>query len=332
MLDDNLFNDYGRMIISPEPIDNYESFGIVLDSGLYISRMMHQNFKQEHLTDQRNDALILFQMVFSKGIAIRHLCSGMVYENSIDNFSLNPMFDPMSVANIVRSQFEAFSNFNNIFISPKSKDIQDFLYDAWVISGLKTRQSFVDEDTLEDHRKLAEREKKMIDKLVDRIKTNPFYLSLDSTKQDWVDERIKKRAFEFLIKDGKISTPGWRELFLNAGGKKIFRHQYSYLSLMTHPSNVSVLDFNDLYKDQGYFDRSIALMNRSKEILAFLIHDYCNYMPNGKEYFNSLPEINKIIIDAINIHFREGMEPQYDNREQFYNQLEEKLKSLRDID
>ncbi len=328
-MDETLFNDYQRLILFPQLDDSFESFERVLDSGMYISRLVHQHFKQENVTEQRNDGLILFQMVFTKGIAIKHLCSGMEYYNEIGGFSVVPLHDPMSIANLVRSQFEAFSNFHNIFISPESNDIQNFLYDAWVISGLRNRQNYVDEGASKLLKEKSLKEKELIDALTAQIKSNLFYLSLSHKKKKWVDERIEKnKVFEFRIKSGEIDTPGWRQLFLNAGCKEMFQHQYSFLSLLTHPSNASVFQFDSIHRDNRTFEMCISLMNRSKEIMAFLIHDYCNYIPGAIQYFNSLPPINKVIIDSINTHFRDGTSPLDENREQFFEDLEAVLKEF----
>lgn len=299
-----LFKQYLHLTLEPSNDSIFSTHHMILESGLTLIKFVHDGIVESERTDQINDALIIFQMVFGKGIAINQLIKGIEFRNSIDGSVMKGLKDPTTIAVLARTQFEAFANFHNIFGTTKEKELRDMLYNLWVISGLKYRQVTVKEDMLEEHREKAESEQKKIEKLVSEIETNQFYLELTEQDKSWVKERIKKKDFELLYKDGKFTKPGWRELFLNAGVNDVFMHLYSLMSLSTHPSNVSVFQYAQMYQLGFNEEMAYTFMSHSTIIMSFMISEYCHLFPLAKEKFKELPELNQLIIDSYNGNFR----------------------------
>ncbi len=321
-INEPLIHDYLRFIFHPDASDNLEAYKMIIDSALFISRYTHEAMPATERDVYINDAVILFQLTLTKGIVLNELVAGINFRNQIDGFHRTPLYEPMSMGALIRSQLEAYTNFHNIFLQ-ENKHAKDLLYSSWVISGLKTRQTFVDEESSEEDKQKAADELKTIDYYLNRIANNELYKSFTSEKRNWIDQRIKKKAYEFMFKDDDLTLPGWKELFLNTNVRDIYKHQYAALSQFIHPSNVSVFQFEEMYRKNNSAEMSVSLLNRSKEILAFMITDYCSYLPKAKEAFAKLPEINQILIDAINYNFREAQEPLYAKRDAFYESLTE---------
>lgn len=277
---------------------------MILESGFFLVNEVHSEIDPKERNEQVNDALIVLQMVLGKGLAIKNLIGGLDFDNSINGTKMKELIDPTTIAVLTRTQFEAFANFHNIYNSSNDKDLTNLLYDLWVISGLKYRQATVHEDMPEEHRAKAEQEKQKIERILNAIHENPHYMALDEKQKNWVDERIKKRDFELLFNEGKFSKPGWRELFLNAGVKDVFMSLYSLLSLSTHPSNVSVFQYNQMYEKGFNKEMAYSFLSQSTIIMAFMIAEYCKYFPIAKQKFQELPELHQYLIDSNNGNFR----------------------------
>jgi hypothetical protein len=276
----------------------------MLESGFFLVNAVHSEINPKERNEQVNDALTVMQMVLGKGLAIKKLIEGLDFDNSINGARMRGLIDPTTIAVLTRTQFEAFANFHNIYNSTDNEDLTNLLYDMWVISGLKCRQASVSEDMEEEHRAKAELEKQKIERIRETILENTHYLALDDEQKRWFRERIKKRDFELIFKDGNFSKPGWRELFLNAGVKDVFMNLYSLLSLSTHPSNVSVFQFNQMFQNEFNEEMAFTFMSQSTIIMAFMISEYCSYFQIAKRKFQELPELHQLLIDSNNGNFR----------------------------
>ena len=103
--------------------------------------------------------------------------------------------------------------------------------------------------------------------------------------------------------DKAYSIP-WHEMLSNAGSANLLNGQYSFLSLNTHPSNVSVFQFKDMYSGKNDLPNSLLIIKLSKWLISFFIADYCYYFDDAKETFNKLPLMTQIIINQYNALFR----------------------------
>lgn len=299
-----MFKQYMTLTVEPSPRAILKCHQMILESGFFLVNAVHSEIDPKERNEQVNDALIVLQMVLGKGLAIKKLIEGLDFANSINGARMRGLLDPTSIAVLTRTQFEAFANFHNIYNSSEDDQLRDLLYDIWVISGLKARQATVHGDMLEEHRGKAEQEKQKIEKITKKILENPYYLALDEKEKGWVNERIKKRDFELMFKEGKFSKPGWKELFLNAGVRDAFMNHYALLSLNTHPSNVSVFQYAQMFEKEFNEEMAFSFMNQSTIIMAFMIAEYCKYFPLAKSKFTELPDLHQLLIDSYNGNLR----------------------------
>lgn len=307
-----IFNQYIKLTLQKSNLEILQCQNIVLESGFFILEKMYTSSTSIKLDEQINDALITFQMFLGKGLAINKLINGLDFKSSINNIKIKELIDPTSIAILTRTQLEAFANFHNIYNANKDEHLRNLLYNLWVISGLKSRQSTVEEKLSEENRLKAEQEKKKIARLFEEIIENPYFSTLEPSEKKWFIERIKKRDFELQYSNGKFKKSNWRELLLSAGVNEIFTNLYKLLSISTHPTNVSVFQYAQMFEKGDNEEMAYAFLNQSNILTAFMISEFCDYFPEARVEFKSLPDINQLIIDSHNIFFR-GMQFQVSN-------------------
>jgi hypothetical protein len=84
--------------------------------------------------------------------------------------------------------------------------------------------------------------------------------------------------------------------------KDLFDNLYTYFSLYTHPSNVSVFQFNDLFKEteDNFLMMSNFNIKTSLCMIGVFIADYINFFPKVAEVYNNLSLEEQFIIDFHN--------------------------------
>jgi hypothetical protein len=320
-----LSNDYFKYMFSESKEHIKESYLKVLDAGFQILNPVHEKIIGDKRTAQNQDALILFQMVLSKGLAIQKLIEGVDYYNPKTELNTN-FLDPTSLAILTRSQYEAFSIFHNIYISNQDQNVIDLLHDIWVIAGLKERQKGF-QPTIEQNRIKAAKEKEKIEGLLTRIKTNPIFCKEEKEKQTKILDWIEKCKFEITYRNNKLVLLIQKDLFLNSGVNKAFENQYSFLSWFVHPSNISVLQFGQMFERNFNQEHAFTFLKVSRIIMSMLIVDYMKYFPMALEEFKNLPKIDQLIIHSDNRTFRSKSE----FRSDAMKHLEEEISVLLNI-
>jgi len=107
-------------------------------------------------------------------VSILYLSRGTI----IKDFPLGEInyVDFASINVVARTAFEAFLTFNHVFAAPKTNQLRNFRYWAWLLSGLCERQKF--SVTTPNHRKQKENEKKEMKKLHKKLCSNPEFIGL----------------------------------------------------------------------------------------------------------------------------------------------------------
>lgn len=318
-----LSTEYFRLMLSETKEDKKETYSKVVDAGFQILNPVHEKIIGDLRTAQNQDAMILFQMVMSKGLAIQKLIDGIDYKNPKTKISTN-ILDPTSIAALTRTQFEAFSNFHNIYLSSKDQNVINLLHDIWVVAGLNERQRGI-EPTVEEHKTKAAQETKKIDGLIERIKVNSVFCKEETNKQGKILDWISKRKFEITYRNDKLVLLSQKDLFLNSGVNEAFENQYSLLSWFVHPSYISVLQFGQMYEQKFNEQHAYTFLRISRIIMSMLIADYTMYFPIAIEEFRSLPKIDQLIIHSDNKTFRPNNEFKSDAMEDLEKELFEKI-------
>jgi hypothetical protein len=301
-MNENLALDFFQLLINGEKDDKIEAYQRVIDSAFKILNPVHEKIVGNLRNHQNQDAMILFQMAISKGLAIQTLINGVQYKNR-ESGSSNRIIDPTPIAAITRTQFEAFSTFHNIYNSSTDQNVINLLHDIWVIAGLKERQKGFDSEHPK-HLIKAQKENDEIEKLIIRVKENPVFLNETKEKQVKIIEWINKRKFEISYRNNKLVLLPHIDMFINAGVNKMFEKQYSMLSWFVHPSNLSVMQFGQMFEKNFNKEQTYTFLHISRIIISMLIVEYCTYFPIAKEEFLKLPKIDQLLVYFDNKTYR----------------------------
>jgi hypothetical protein len=153
-----------------------ETHRIITDVGFSI---LYNHGKQGGLKDiWDEDNNLLYQMTIVKSLSLIQYSNPINYENAIDGTTIKDIYDPFSIYTIVRAQYEAFCNFNNIYIQSKSLDELQLKYYLWVLSGLNYRQRFKTES--ESVKDIQQAEAKNIDIYMNLLNSNLCFLQLEN--------------------------------------------------------------------------------------------------------------------------------------------------------
>ena len=301
--------DFNRLTFPETLSDALLALHIATDSAFVILwPAMGKDYQEEALQDAHH----LAQIVALRSATILRLGHAEAYPNATDaKCSLKPTLDPASVWGLVRAQYEAFAAFNNIFIQHKHEE-REMLYRLWVISGLKYRQQFrkplkderIPHELAPELQAKADSELKIIKDLVKKIEQSALYQNLSLEKQDEISEAIKRKEFKFFFKGGVPIKQAWHELFNRTIATEIFAPYYTYMSLWSHPSNVSAFSFKDMYSS-GEADSQVRMaVNFACFLVAFMLRDKMSLFPECRAAFENLPPPHQVLLDQWNEWFR----------------------------
>ena len=143
-----------------------------------------------------------------------------------------------------------------------------------------------------------EDEKKSLEQIVKNIEATQLYQELDETNQNKIKTRLNDKEVVFLH---------WQELTnvmqILPG---LFDNIYTYFSLYSHPSNVSVFQFADLFnKDDEEFPRMTNFnLKYFFALTSIFIADYINLFPTVQKTYDNLNIRDQIVINFHNTLFR----------------------------
>jgi hypothetical protein len=261
----------------------------------------------EHHTDPvyslaNKDARILSQMMFTKVTHLRKLVEGVGYQAK-DGYRLNNIIDPTIVASLIRNVFETVAVFNLIFRNPKSEDEKTIIYGLWVISGLNYRQRFESNVSSQESLKKLEDEKKQIDQIITEVKNTNLFKNLDEKNKGKIDNVIRQKDYKIRFNNTEVINLNWQDMCAVMGlNEKLFGNIYTYFSLYSHPSQVSVFQFEHMF---GKADEPFKFLTASNlkyccSLLSVFIADYINLFPETKVTFEKMEIEKQIALNALN--------------------------------
>lgn len=240
--------------------------------------------------------------MFTKVLHLKEILNGVSY-NTGKGYNLNRITDPGVVAIMARNIYEITGLFNLIYRHPKSDEEQDIVYNLWRYAGLRNRQRFEDSFEETDRKSVLEDEKQDMKRIIEIIKTNSYFLSLDKHNQDKIEKRLEKGQFLIQFVNKQVKVLHWQSLAnVMEIKKKLFDNIYTYFSLYAHPSNVSVFQFDEMFSpfEQGYLKISNFNMKTTLCMIGIFIADYIHYFSNIVDVFNSLDFEDRVVIDFHN--------------------------------
>lgn len=265
--------------------------------------VLHSN-TYEINSNHKADAKILLQMVMSKILSLKKLIQGINYKKDGKDFFVDDFFDPTVIANLIRNLYETICTFNLIFIQPNDDEVREVIYNLWVIAGLKYRQRFKVIITTEENKKKAEMESKTIKHLETSILESSIYKSMNEKNKRKILYKINSRDFKVQIVNNNVSFLTWQEIGheLVSNENMLFREMYGYFSMYTHPSQVSVFQFSQMFGEKGkeYKNMTIFNLRYCHFLSSIFIADFIKVFPESYPIFEKLPVIKQAIINFYN--------------------------------
>jgi len=271
----------------------------------YFIKCFHDfiiNHNEEASSNEKKDAKIILQMMYSKLIHLKKILEGVSHLN-LKEPSTYPTIDPTIVTSLIRNIHETVCLFNIVYDSPDSEEKRKIVHNLWVSSGLKYRQRFSAFATTEENKQKADNELKEIEKIKTAIEDTSYYKGLDEQNQKKIQTKLKKKDYKVKLEDNNVCFLSWgeisKEFVINSN---IFDELYTYFSLYAHPSHVSVFQFEDLIKVDD--ESNIKIINTNIRYCLMLssifLGDYIRLFPETKATYESRSEIEQIMLNFYN--------------------------------
>lgn len=249
------------------------------------------------------DAKMIIQMMFSKLIHLRKILEGVSFTNKEGNCLIDNIIDPTIVTSLVRNFYETVCLFNLVYIIPDSDEKKQILHNLWVISGLKFRQRFATFATTNENIEKIEEEQEKITNCIDNIKSTQLFKGLDVKNKDKILKKIKEKDFKIKIIENNVQFLTWQEISKEFIVKSdLFDQMYTYFSLYSHPSYVSVFQFGQMFrkKDSAFIELVITNVNFCIALSSVFLADYINVFSNTLTTFEKRSDIEQIMLNFYN--------------------------------
>ena len=194
--------------------------------------------------------------------------------------------DLESAFTLLRSIYEQTIVFRNLFVYPETDAEKMILLNLWKIKGLLNRQNL--DNMPQEYNEKGKREADDISKLKREIKslseeviTLSGIKAIDNylNKYDGKDTLFSGYMFK---KEGSVINGG-KPISFTIAPKEFFHCDeldivlYRLLSLHSHPSYISILQFQEVRPTHDYWDYAILLLRGLCLMMDIFISDFCKY-------------------------------------------------------
>lgn len=204
------------------------------------------------------------------------------------------VIEPTSVVAIVRAMYERAFIFNNLYLSPSTKEEGEILYNIWTIKGLKNRQNI--QNTPVKYIKQQEKAKLQIEECTHKIKTLLEKMDITPEAKKTIinitnNKSVTPKGYNF-IKDEKDTIVNFEEISLSKGANILlgdnFPPLYRILSMHTHPSYLGVLQFSQMFdENEKNKDFLKDLLVSTNLFLGQIAKDFITSIQGAKEIYET---------------------------------------------
>jgi len=299
MTKQELRNECQRLLIC----ENLNDCNELLD--IYINFFFEtiKNHQDENAESQKmHQAKIVNQMMMTKAMNLKKVITGVSYE-SASGWNLNKIIDPTIIASLVRNIFETVAMFNLVYSKPETDDEKNIMYWLWVSAGLKYRQRFEAVGQTAENKEKIENEKAEIEVLANNIRETELFKNLDLKNQNKIENQLKSKEYQIFFDGLKVKLISWQECVNLMGIKEtLLPNIYTYFSLYSHPSNVSVFQFAGMFEkgNEAFPDMATFNLKTSFFMFSIFIADYIKLFPSTLATFENLKIVEQIVINFNN--------------------------------
>ncbi|QNK61275.1 hypothetical protein H7F33_11920 [Pedobacter sp. PAMC26386] len=297
---DTELKELDRLMDPNTPQDLTDIFKIYKE---FLFKVMMNHKNESNTSVQNRQAILLLQMMFSKIANIEKLVEGIEFTSST-GARLNKVTDPILISSSIRGVFESVGMFNIVYVNPKTEDKRLILHTLWVLAGLNFRQRFNSVTKSLEFLEKSKAEKEKIDKLTKDIEETDLFKSLKPKDKDKIYNAINGKHYYIMFVDNEVKgLGGFQELIDNAGVvTNSIGQLYTYYSLSSHPSNVSVFQFGGMFETDNTdnFDNVNFNLSNAFKLVGVFIADYIKVFPFVSVMLESQSEIDRIVIKLNN--------------------------------
>ncbi|MCX6316875.1 MAG: hypothetical protein NTW29_06275 [Bacteroidetes bacterium] len=288
--------------------DNIEDCIDALDRYCNFFLSAIKNHQTENNTSAQDiDAKIIMQMMMTKALHIKSAINGVEFDTK-KGVKLNKIIDPTIIASLIRNVYEMAAMFNLIYRTNKQGDERDIVYKLWVISGLKYRQRFSVHITTQENQVKLKSEDEIIKDYIREIEATYLYKSISEKDKVKIKRLIDDNYYLMQFEGNRVKVLHWQALIETMKCKQdFFQRIYTYFSLYSHPSNVSVFQFRDMFMpdENSFIFTTTFNMKYVFMLLSIFIADYITLFPQVLKTFNNLDLMDQLIINNNNIFARD---------------------------
>ena len=245
------------------------------------------SWRETHHSDvNEGDAIsqCMLQMMILKSRTLKSMLTG------VPLLAEAPMgkkiLDIPSLATIIRSIYELAFLFHNIFIQTDSNEEREILMYIWKIRGFNNRTN---QEVPENLREKRDAEVKDINEYRRKAKhiadalnilepaKQTLYKAIDSDSCMMSGFRMEKDDNDCIIRFYKVSFTQSNALFEH----NHYAILYNYLSSLSHPSFLGVLQFGQMYNEDKDMDFSDSFLWIGCICMSKFIRDFCMTVSDG---------------------------------------------------
>lgn len=272
----------------------------------FFFQTVYNHHDEQVFTHSEADAKLVLQMMMTKALHLKNVLNGVEF-TSKNGKRLNNIIDPTIVASLIRNIYETTGMFNLIYRETKSNDEREIIYQLWVHSGLSYRQRFDSVVTTDENRDKVQHEKKQIESIQTAIEEIQLFKKLDEKNKGKIRTKIKDKDYLLRFNGEEVEFLSWRELVKSMNiieGK--LDHAYTYFSLYSHPSNVSVFQYGNMFAkgNESYPDLVLFNLHIAFFMFSVFIADYIKLFPSVLKTYEEMGLVEQIVINFHNAQAR----------------------------
>jgi hypothetical protein len=225
--------------------------------------------------------LTIVNMMVLRALSLLKLFEGVKVPSCKEDILV---IDVESAFTLLRGIYEQTIVFHNLFVYPETEEEKKILLNLWKIKGLLNRQNL--NNMPQEYKEKVKREadeisvlKREIQELPEHVISPSGYNAIENYLKKFKDTLFSGYIFK---KDGAVINGGEPVSFTRA--PKEFLHceelnivLYRLLSLHSHPSYISVLQFQEVRPTNDYWDYAILLLRGLCLMMDIFISDFCLY-------------------------------------------------------
>lgn len=283
--------------------DSYDLINIYLN---YMIQVINNHHDDEVYSYADRDAKMINQMMFTKVAHIKRIVEGISFQSN-EGVQLNTIIDPTIVALLIRNVYETVAMFHLIYRRTKNEDEKAIIYGLWVHAGLMFRQRFENVITSAENRKKFEHEQKQLEQIKIEIQETNLFKELTQKNQNKILTKLREKDYKIWFNHKDVEFLSWQEITGVMGLKNdLLDNLYTYFSLYSHPSNVAVFQFVNMFNKGDVPFMRITNHNLTNlfVLLSIYVADYINLFPIVNETYNKLSIRDQVVINFHNMTMR----------------------------